>query len=339
MLNNILKGEDAKIAAMKFVEAFRIHFKIGDSKINSTVSVGISIYPSNSNDISSLLKAADIALYCAKEQGKNIALLYDSSMKKEEKLKLELESYLYDSIKNKELKIEYRPQINPNDGNVVGFDSRIYWDSAVFGRTEYSSFKVVAEDSGFIMDIGIWTLRQICSNIRYLCQKCNKKIRFSVEISTNQFLGSDIVSILSDYIKEYEIDGKFLELEILENFSSKDEDIVIEKLNGLKNLGIIISIIDFGMGYSSLKYLKSYPIDNIKIPSSITKDVVSDIEVQKLVKVVVSLSNIFELKSIAQGVQNIEQSEILMKLGCDEVRGSYYGKFVSFEDIEKMVGI
>ncbi len=339
VLNNILKGEDAKIAAMKFVEAFRIHFKIGDSKINSTVSVGISIYPSNSNDISSLLKAADIALYCAKEQGKNIALLYDSSMKKEEKLKLELESYLYDSIKNKELKIEYRPQINPNDGNVVGFDSRIYWDSAVFGRTEYSSFKVVAEDSGFIMDIGIWTLRQICSNIRYLCQKCNKKIRFSVEISTNQFLGSDIVSILSDYIKEYEIDGKFLELEILENFSSKDEDIVIEKLNGLKNLGIIISIIDFGMGYSSLKYLKSYPIDNIKIPSSITKDVVSDIEVQKLVKVVVSLSNIFELKSIAQGVQNIEQSEILMELGCDEVRGSYYGKFVSFEDIEKMVGI
>ena len=339
VINNILKSEDAKVAAMKFVEAFRKHFKIGDSKINSTVSIGISIYPSNSKDISSLLKAADIALYCAKEQGKNTALLYDSSMKKEEKLKLELESYLYDSIKNNELKIEYRPQINPNDGNIVGFDTRIYWDSKVFGRTEYSSFKVVAEDSGFIMDIGIWTLKQICSNIKHIHKNYNKDIRFSVEISTNQFLGSDIVSLLSDYIKEYEIDGKFLELEILENFSNKDEDIVIEKLMGLKNLGILISIIDFGIGYSSLKYLKSYPIDNIKIPSSITKNIVSDVEAQKLLKVVVSLSNIFEIKSIAQGVQNIEQSTLLRTLGCDEVRGSYYGKFESFEDIEKMVGI
>lgn len=339
VLNGIDENQEALDIAMKFVDAFRVHFKIGDSKINSTISVGISIYNSNSDDISSLLKAADIALYCAKEQGKNTALLYNHSMKKEEKLKLELESYLYDSIKNNEIKIEYRPQINTDNGNLLGFDTRIYWDSKIFGRTEYGSFKVVAEDSNFIMEIGIWTLKQICSNIKYIREKFNKDMRFSLEISTNQFLGSDIVSLLSDYITEYDINGDCLELEIIENFSQKDEDIVIEKLRGLKTLGVLISIIDFGMGYSSLKYLKSYPIDNIKIPSSITKDIVSGKESQKLVKAVVSLGKIFEIKSIAQGAKNIEQAEMLKLLGCDEVRGSYYGKFMNFEEIEKMVGI
>ena len=338
VLNNVDSREDAFNKAMIFVEAFREHFKIGDSKINSTLSIGISICPLDGSEMSILLKQADTALYCAKEEGKNRAVLYDSSMKKEETIKLELEGCLYDSIKNNELTIEYRPQLSTSGESILGIDTRIVWNSSKFGRLSYDEFKFIAEDSGFIMDIGLWTIDSICKNIEYFKYKFNLNIRFSLEISTNQFLGSDIVSMFEGYISKYNIEGNCFEVEIYENFSERDENIVIEKLNGLKNLGIMVSIIDFGVGYSSLNHFRNYPIDNIKIPSKITENIVVDKGAQKLVKAAVALSNIFELKSIAQGVKHIEQAEVLKTLGCDEVRGSYYSDFVDFKSIEKIIG-
>lgn len=338
IVNNIISEDDAIESAMNFIKAFRIYFRIGDLKINSTISIGISLYPTNGSNISQILKTADTALYVAKESGKNTVVIYNNDMRKEEKLKLEFESRLYDSIKNNELEIEYRPQINPRDNSIIGIDARIYWNSK-FGRIEYDKFKIIAEDSGFIMDIGIWFIDRICEKIKFFKEEFDLDLKFSLEISTNQFLGSDIAALFSDYIRKYGIRGNLLEVEIIEDFSEKDEDIIIEKLNSLKSLGINISIINFGTGYSSFKYLNKYPVDSIKIPDSIIENLLVDKNAQKLVKAVVSVSQIFGIKSKIQGVKSLEQVELLKKIGCDEVISSCDMEFVSFEKIKEMVGI
>lgn len=338
IVNNIISEDDAIESAMNFVKAFRTYFRIGDFKINSTISIGISLYPINGDNISQILKTADTALYAAKESGKNTAIMYNNDMRKEERLKLEFESRLYDSIKNNELEIEYRPQMNPIDKSIIGIDARIYWDSK-FGRIDYDEFKMIAEDSGFIMDIGIWFIEKICEKIKFFKDKSNLDLKFSLEISTNQFLGSDISALFGEYIRKYGINGNLIEVEIIENFSEKDEELIIEKLNSLKLLGIQISIIDFGKGYSSFKYLNEYPVDSIKIPDSIIDNILIDTNAQNLVKAVSSVSKIFELKSKAQGVKSLEQIELLRELGCDEVTGSCGVEFVSFERIKEMVGI
>lgn len=338
VVNNIISDEDAIESAMNFVKAFRTYFRIGDSKINSTISVGISLYPINGSNVSQILKTADTALYVAKELGKNTAVIYNNDMRKEEKLKLEFESRLYDSIKNNELEVEYRPQMNPNDKSIIGIDARIYWNSK-FGRIDYDQFKVIAEDSGFIMDIGIWFIDKICEKIKFLKEKFDLDLKFSLEISTNQFLGSDIASIFSEYIKKHGITGNLLEIDIVEKFSEKDEDIIIEKLNSLKALGIHISIINLGSGYYSFKYLNKYSIDSITIQERIIDNILVDENAQNLTKAVISVSQIFGINSRVKGVNSLKQVELLKKLGCDEVISSCDMEFVSFEKIEEMVGI
>lgn len=338
VVNNIISDEDAIESAMNFVKAFRTYFRIGDFKINSTISIGISLYPINGDNISQILKTADTALYAAKESGKNTAIMYNNDMRKEERLKLEFESRLYDSIKNNELEVEYRPQMNPNDKSIIGIDARIYWNSK-FGRIDYDQFKVIAEDLGFIMDIGIWFIDKICEKIKFLKEKFDLDLKFSLEISTNQFLGSDIASIFSEYIKKHGITGNLLEIDIVEKFSEKDEDIIIEKLNSLKALGIHISIINLGSGYYSFKYLNKYSIDSITIQEQIIDNILVDENAQNLTKSVISVSRIFGINSRVKGVNSLKQVELLKKIGCDEVISSCDMEFVSFEKIEEMVGI
>jgi len=339
VLNNIEKERDALSKAYDLVEAFRLPFNIGESKINSTISVGISIYPMHGTEVSNLLKSSDMALYSSKDEGKNTAIVYNSNMKKEERLKLEIESRLYDSIKNNELEMHYRPRRRATDETILGIDAELYWNNPELGLIPFSDFRMIAEDSGFIKYIGEWLVAEACKQLKYLEVKYNVEMKIAIEISAKQFFGSDIIYEIDKNLKKYQVSGSNLEIEILERFSIKDEKLILEKFNELKKLGVKISIIDFGIGYSSLNYLKDYPLDSIKIAAAIVGSIDTDPGNCKIVEAVICFSKIFKLKTIAEGVDNKRQLELLKKFGCDEFQGDYYEKPMKFEEIETLFEI
>ncbi|MGB5824135.1 MAG: EAL domain-containing protein [Proteocatella sp.] len=339
VLNRISKERDALSKAYDLVEAFRKPFNIGESKINSTISVGISMYPMHGDGVSNLLKSADMALYSSKDEGKNTAIVYNSHMKKKEKLKLEIESKLYDSIKNNEFEMYYRPRKTANDKKISSIDTELYWNNSQLGIIPFSDFRMIAEDSGFIKDIGAWLVDEACKKIKYLEVKYNIEMKIAIEISTKQFLGSDIVYEIDKKIREYQIRGSSLEIEILERFSMKDEKVILEKFRELKKLGVKISIMDFGRGYSSLNYLKSYPVDSLKIAPMIVGSIDTNPDNHKIVEAIICFSKIFNVNTIAEGVVNKRQLDILQKFGCDEFQGNYYGKPMKFEEVEALLEI
>lgn len=337
VLNHVSGKEDALEKALDLVGAFKNPFDIEESKINSTISIGISVYPLHGAQVSDLLRSADMALYSAKRAGKNTAIVYDLNMKKEEKLKLETESKLYDSIKNNEFEILYRPYMRTCDEKPAGIKAELYWNNPKLGLIPYSDFKMIAQDNGFAIDIGVWLINEACKKIKYFKEICNMEKRISIEISTKQFLGSDIVYEIEKSINKYAIKSSCLEMEIVEKFSLKDEKIILEKFGKLKALGIRISIIDVGAGYSSLKGMIEYPIDSLKIAPSIISNIDSDVLSCKVAEAIICFSKIFSLNTIAEGVENNRQFELLKHFGCDEIQGDYYGKPINFEEVEALL--
>ena len=337
ILDNINDANDALNKSKKLIEAFREPFIINGSKLISTISVGLSIYPLNTSNRSGLMKFADIALYRAKRDGKNVARLYNCDMKKEENRKLEIESKLYDSIENNELELYYQPQICTKTEKIIGIEALLRWTNPELGVVPPLEFIPIAEDNGFIINLGDWVLEEACKSIKTLNEKHNINLRIGINISTKQFLTSNLVYSIESNIKKYDLKSEWIDIEITESLSVNNEAKTIEKLNQLKELGISISIDDFGIGYSSLSYLKVYPINTLKIARELINGINSNPDDYKIVKAIISMCKDLNLNNIAEGVESEEQVNILKSLGCKEIQGYYYGKPMKFEDIEKFI--
>ncbi len=329
---------------IKIQNLFKDNFIIKNKNICATVSLGGSIYPEDGSNISTLLQKAEIALQQVKEQGGNHFQFCSSILSSSFSDQLLLENDLRKSLKENQFCLYYQPKVDLKTGNICGLEALIRWQHPEKGLLTPAAFIHSAEELGLIVPIGEWVLNEVFSQLKNKELFPNSNIMNSLNISIAVNLSiyqlrerHNLITYIEKLITEFDINPKFLELEITESVLAENVDSIIEFLNAVKKLGIKIALDDFGTGYSSLKYLQSFAIDRIKIDKSFVDGVPHDPHNKSIVKAIIALAHNLNIKVIAEGVETIEQLQYLVKENCDEMQGYYFSKPKPAAEIKEMI--
>ena len=326
LLNELSRIEDAAIAANRILTDLSQPFILSGQEVFITASIGISLYPSDGTDADSLLKTADIAMYHAKNQGKNNFQFYAESMNAATLERLNLENELHRAIERKEFFLHYQPKLDAKSRKVVGIEALIRWKHPDKGMISPAEFIPLAEESGMIVRIGEWVLSAACRQNRAWRAMGLPSVSISVNLSSRQFGHKDLVETVTRALKEVEMDPHHLELEITESTVMQNPEKAIATLKQFKEMGIRISIDDFGTGYSSLNYLRRIPFDSLKIDRSFVMNINTSPDDAAIVRAIIAMAHSLKLRVIAEGVQTEEQFAFLRELPCDEVQGYLFSK-------------
>jgi diguanylate cyclase (GGDEF)-like protein len=291
-----------------------------------TASVGISLFPTDGNDIETLVKHAEVAMYRAKTQGKNNYQLYNLNMNATDMNRLKLETNLRKALERDELVVHYQPQADLATGYITGVEALIRWEHPEYGLVPPSKFIPLAEETGLIEPIGEWVLYQACQQNKQWQNEGFPPIRVSVNISARQFRTKNLTKMVSKALDKFNLAPEHLGLEITESNAMHDVEHTIRMLNLFKEMGIQISVDDFGTGYSSLSYLKRFPIDMLKIDQSFMNNICTDNDAAAIASAIVALGHSLKLQVLAEGVESKEQLLFLKSIGCDEIQGYHFSK-------------
>jgi len=326
-----------EIIARKICDAFTNCFTIENKKISMSVSIGISIFPLDGNNVDTIIKNADMAMYYAKKKGKNKHVLCTPKLKMDTGRLLELTQDIYYALSHNELFIEYQPQMCTNTGKIIGLEALLRWQHPKLGIITPNEFIPLAEQEGLIQNFGEWVLRTVCMQNNKWHNKGCAMIRISVNLSIQQLILPGIEKQVSDILNETQIDPKYLELEITERVALIESNSILQSLNSLKKLGIIITVDDFGTGYSALSYLKRLPVDKIKIDKSFVDGIGINNKDEVIIKSILLLANGLDISVIAEGVETNSQLDFLKKNNCEEIQGYFYYKSLKENKIEKLL--
>ncbi|NHZ41971.1 bifunctional diguanylate cyclase/phosphodiesterase [Massilia aquatica] len=302
-----------------------------------TCSLGVAVYPDDGATAETLTKHADIAMYRAKELGRNNYQFYCPAMNARTLERLQIEADLRHALERNELVLHYQPQIDVISGNIAGMEALLRWEHPVLGVVSPLRFIGLAEEMGLIIPIGAWVIRTAClQNMAW--QKAGLgKLRMAVNLSARQFTGKDLLQSVADALEESGLAARYLELELTESMVMNDVDNAITILRRLKELGVHIAIDDFGTGYSSLSYLRRFPIDVLKVDQSFVADIALGADGAAIVVSIISLAHSLRLKVIAEGVETAEQLAFLREHGCDEVQGYFFSRPVGALEFEHLL--
>ncbi len=328
--------EEINYNAKKIISGIRESIHVGSHQLNTTASIGISIYPDHANDAKALLKNADLAMYRAKNKGKNHYFIYSKDILLETIQRIEIQKALRTAIEKNEFILYYQPQIDSEHRRVVGVEALIRWHHPIKGFISPKDFIPIAEESGFILEIGEWVIRNACEQFRSW-NKQGLKIPISVNLSAKQFRQENLVGMIQEILKETNMDPTYLSLEITESISMEDVQFTILILRELQSSGIKIAIDDFGTGYSSLSYLQQLPINCLKIDQSFIHEIESSNNKITLVKSIIDLAENLKFSVIAEGVEKMEQIKILEDLGCHQIQGFVYSPPVEAHEVFQFV--
>jgi diguanylate cyclase (GGDEF)-like protein/PAS domain S-box-containing protein len=312
-------------------------FEVSKNDIYITTSIGVSIYPEDGEDVNTLVKNADIAMYKAKEYGKGRFAICNELMKNEVEEAMKLTNDLYRALELNELEVYYQPQVSTTTGRIVGLEDLLRWNHSKLGLIGPNDFIPIAEKTGLIVSIGEWVLRTACIQIKAWQDAGLPKISIAVNLSVNQIQSNKIVKLVSKILIETGLDPQNLELEITENILMKDINNIVNTLEELKNLNVRIALDDFGTEYSSLSYLKELPLDRIKIPKPFINGIDKNNRDEPIISAIIMLGKKFGLDLIAEGVETEVQFKFLKTHMCDEVQGFYFYKPMSTNEIEKLL--
>jgi len=326
VIEGIIDLSDADIAAKKVLKSMSKSFILEGHDMFVTASIGLTVYPSDSDNVESLIRNADTAMYRAKQAGRNNYQFYTEDMNTRAIENLLLQNSLRNALDNQEFLLYYQPQINLSSGEMIGMEALIRWQHPELGLLSPKQFISIAEDTGLIIPIGEWVFRQVCLQLKEWSDRELPLFRVSVNLSACQFKQKNLVETISSIFEETGIDPSYIELEITEGVLVDDEEKAIDILHQLKNLGMYISIDDFGTGYSSLSYLKRFPLNTLKIDKSFIRDISTDADDAAIAEAIIALGHSLRLKVIAEGVETREQLEFLTPRGCDEVQGFYFSE-------------
>lgn len=326
--------DDEKTAQMarKILSSVAAPIQINGIAYSLSASMGIAMFPRDGCNVGDLLKSADTAMYKAKNMGKNTFSFFNYSMKEEIFVKAEKERNLKEALKWQEFYLDYQPQVDLKSGKIQGLEALLRWKSKTLGLIKPSEFIPLAEELSLIYPLGSWVLQQVCLRVKDWQRRGLGCIPVAVNLSPMQMRNPYFVAEVKQLIQEAEIDPECLAFEITENTLITDFDEVVKKLNELRTFGITICLDDFGTGYSSLNYLKSLPIEVLKIDKSFIDNLHHQDAAYYLLEGILSLSHKLGLKVIAEGVEEHEQLEILETLGCDMIQG--YCKFRPLSEAE-----
>lgn len=333
LLPQLNKPEDVAIVAQKIVDCLRQPWSMGGFEFHITTSIGIALYPDDGDNSETLMKHADMAMYRAKEHGKNTYQLFTPDMNAHILARLELENRLHHAISRNELVLHYQPQYNTATGQITGMEALLRWNNPDKGLLPPGEFIHIAEDTGLIVPMGEWVLKTACAHNKQLQNLGHKPLKVTINLSARQFKQPNLVETIRKILSETELDPQWLELEITETIAMDDVDFTIKMLHELRSMGIHIAIDDFGTGYSSLNYLKRFPINTLKIDRSFVQDVHTDSEDAALVSTIIVLAKNLKLKVIAEGVESEEQLAFLHEHSCFEIQGYWFCRPVPFSDL------
>jgi diguanylate cyclase (GGDEF)-like protein len=308
------------------------------NEVYMSTSIGISLYPNDGTEMETLVKQADTAMYYAKEQGKNNYQFYTAGLNIKANQLLSTENSLRKALARGEFILHYQPQVDIESGCIVGLEALIRWNSAEQGIVPPFSFIPIAEETGLILPIGEWVLRTACVQNKAWQEQGYPHLRMSVNISARQFRELKFVELVEGILKETGLDAQWLEIEITESIAMENSNASVEMLSRLKNLGVQISIDDFGTRFSLLNYLRRMPIDTLKIDQSFIQDISSGENGEEVVTAIIQLAKSLRLKVIAEGVETDTQWSFLKEKRCDEMQGFLFSKAVPPQEVEKLFG-
>lgn len=320
--------------ANKLLKVLAEPVNIGRHELYTTASIGISIFPDDGDSVETLIKAADAAMYRAKEKGKNNFHFYTEDINRRTFELLVLENDLRRALDQNQFFVAYQPQFSLDGGALVGVEALMRWQHPAKGLISPTEFIPLAEETGLIVPIGRWMLRASCRQIKSWLDQGFELGRIAVNLSARQFRQAGLVEDITLILSEVGLDPERLELEITESIAMDNVESTVTKLELLKKMGLQLSIDDFGTGYSSLSYLKRFAIDKLKIDQSFVRDIVTDPNDAAIAASTIALAHKMGLKVIAEGVETAEQVAFLKDQGCDEVQGFFYGKPVTATEFQ-----
>ncbi len=326
VLPNVRGMENGVVVAEKILKAFAQPFIVGSREVTIGASLGISLYPSDGEDSVTLLRHADDAKRRAKQSGRNQYQFYRSEMTQAAQVQLELERDLRRAIELDQLELHYQPQFDLRGKTLIGVEALLRWKHPLRGFIPPSEFIPVAEDSGLIISIGDWVLRQACQQLSAWQRESHPHFRVAVNVSARQFEQHDLVEIVSNTLKEYQISATFLELELTESLVMRDVAGSTKQLQKLRDIGVQIAIDDFGTGYSSLAYLQRLPIDRLKIDRAFIKDLGGEPDTAPLAQAIIGLAHTLGMEVVAEGIETAQQLELLSRMGCEIGQGYLLGR-------------
>jgi len=329
---------DVVSVAQKILHALRWPFMLGGETCHLTASIGISLYPNDGEDLAGLLKNADIAIYRAKEQGKNNYLFYSEEMNDHLSARIAKETRLQGALERNEFILHYEPKVEINSGRITGMEALIRWQHPELGLLPPLEFIGHAETSGLIVPIGAWVLRTACAQNQTLLGRVPAApLTVSVNLSARQFEDKHLLREIERALAESALKPNCLELEITESMVMRDIQNSKKILDGIKSMGIRLAIDDFGTGYSSLISLKRFPFDCIKIDRSFIQDIPHDPDDVAITQAIIAMAHSLRLKVIAEGVETQEQLDFLTEHGCHEFQGYFFRKPQPAEDFSKLI--
>jgi diguanylate cyclase (GGDEF)-like protein len=337
LLPGVHNAPEAARVAQKLLETVRPPFQIQGREVYVTTSIGISIYPDDGLDAESLIRSADIAMYRAKEQGRDRFQLYAPAMNAQAAERMRLEHGLRTALAQGQLVIHYQPIIEVATGRIHGTEALLRWRHPELGLVPPDDFIELAEMTGLITPMGPWILEEACGRTRAWQRGTRFYFSIAVNLSARQFQERDLVSQVRRALRKTGLEGRFLELEITEGVAMHGAEATLRTLTELKALGVRISIDDFGTGYSSLAYLKKFPIDTLKIDQSFVSDVGTDANDSAIAAAVIAMAHGLGLRVVAEGVEREDQLDFLRRQRCDHYQGYLFSRPLAAEEFQALL--
>lgn len=335
-LPNIKSKKEILKVVNQVIASFEEPFYVKDHEVYIKTSIGISLFPDHGDTSETLIKNADTAMYKSKEISGNSYHFFSTGMDTRTFEIVKFENALYKALDQDELILYYQPQINYKTNTIVGVEALLRWNHPKEGMVPPDEFIPIAEETGLIVPIGEWVLRNACMQIKKWHKKGFPPISVSVNLSVRQFEQNNLFTVVKNILKKTDLSPEFLHLEVTENQIIKNTDVTLRTMEQLKGLGINIAIDDFGTGYSSLGYLKNFPISTLKIDKSFVQDIIKDDDNAAITNTIITLAQNLNLNVIAEGVETKEQAEFLAARSCYLMQGYYFSRPMKAEDIAQL---
>jgi diguanylate cyclase (GGDEF)-like protein/PAS domain S-box-containing protein len=337
MLTGLAHAENAAKVAQRIVAEMARPFSIDGHELFVTASLGIAVHPQDGGDVDTLLKNADVAMYCAKDLGRNTYKFYSSELNARALERLGLERDLHRALERGEFHLQYQPVVDAPSGTVTGVEALLRWQHPERGLVSPATFIPIAEQSGLIVPIGAWVLEEACRQGREWSER-GLRLEVAVNVSGVQFRDGGVTSAVSLALQRSGFDPKLLVVEATETIMMKDHQATAAVLQQLRRLGVSVAIDDFGTGYSSLAYLKRLPLDTLKIDASFVRDLDAGNGDHAIVSAIIAMARNLGLRTLAEGVETERQAELLVALGCARMQGYHFSRPVPPQEIPGRVG-
>ncbi len=333
IINDANYDPDLEQLLNRLLECLSLPYVLDGNTAYTSVSVGATFFPDDGQSVDSLLQNADAAMFKAKEMGRNTYSFFTPEMNSRAQERHTMEVALHRALEKHEFVLHYQPIVDADSHTMVTTEALVRWNDPERGLIQPDKFIAVAEDTGLIVPMGEWILRQACCDAARWHRENSHSFGVSVNLSSRQFKRSDIYGLVKEVLAETGLPAGKLSLEITESLLVDDDSSVLKTLRDLRDLGVLLSIDDFGTGYSSLSYLKRFPITTLKIDRSFINDVLSNNEDAALSQAIISMAKSMSLKVVAEGVENAGQARFLTERKCDLIQGYFFSKPLPFEEL------